>query len=289
MGTITIGGQTYTYDPAGTKAAAQRFDIYKQALDKQKEEYTSQLDNTLDTNNKTTNTNYDNTARQAYIKYMQNQRALPNQLQALGVRGGASESALLNLYNNYGSAQASNNVARNSELATNKNNRDDAYNTYYNNYLGNVADAEQQALADTETAYNNEITQFSSTVHQYPTTYAGYQSYVNWINNLSASDDPLKEIKIALVRQQMATQFPDGTPSSGSSGGGGGGSSRSYSGGGGGGTSLESAAKSQASTVYNAMTAAAKSALSNAKKSTAVSNANKATNKYKNRWTTVRG
>ena len=45
---------------------------------------------------------------------------------------------------------------------------------------------------------------------------------------MEASDDPLKDIKVALIRQQMATQFPNGNPAS--SGSGSGGSSRRSSG-----------------------------------------------------------
>ena len=63
------------------------------------------------------NAEYDNTARQNYINYMQAQKRLPSELNAMGIRGGASESSLLRLGTNYGSNVASNEASRNSAIA----------------------------------------------------------------------------------------------------------------------------------------------------------------------------
>lgn len=229
--TTTVNGKTYTVNPASAGGYMQAYGQYETDRTNQLNATRSQLDKTLQQNNATTNSNYDNAARQAYVQYMQRQRALPSQLQALGVNGGATESGLLNLYNNYGSAHAANEQQRNADLTTNKQNRDDAYNTAYQAYLADLNEQKQQAISNQINEYNNEITRFSSSVAQYPTTKNGYKQYQNWINNLAASNDPLKDIKIALVRQQMATQFPNGEPKS--SGGGGGGGGRRYYGGGG--------------------------------------------------------
>ena len=228
----TINGRTYQIDPASQGGYMSAYGQYETDRTNQLNATREQLDKTLAQNNATTNANYDNSARQAYVQYMQRQRALPSQLQRLGVNGGATESGLLNLYNNYGSSHAANEQQRNADLTTNQQNRDDAYNTAYQAYLSDLNEQKQQAIANQINEYNNEITRFSSSVAQYPATSNGYKQYQAWIDNLAASSDPLKDIKIALVRQQMATQFPNGAPSSGGSGGGGGGSSRrSYSGG----------------------------------------------------------
>lgn len=227
----TVGGRTYQIDPASQGGYMNAYAQYETDRTNQLNETRNQLDRTLAQNNATTNANYDNSARQAYVQYMQRQRALPSQLQALGVNGGATESGLLNLYNNYGSSHAANEQQRNADLTTNQQNRDDAYNSAYQAYLSDLNEQKQQAISNQINEYNNEITRFSSSVAQYPTTKNGYKQYEQWINNMAASDDPLKDIKVALIRQQMATQFPDGNPNSGSSGGGGGGSSRrSYGG-----------------------------------------------------------
>lgn len=232
----TVGGRTYQIDPASQGGYMNAYAQYETDRTNQLNETRANLDKTLEQNNATTNANYDNSARQAYVQYMQRQRALPSQLQNLGVNGGATESGLLNLYNNYGSSHAANEQQRNADLTTNQQNRDDAYNNAYQAYLSDLNEQKQQAIANQINEYNNEITRFSSSVAQYPTTANGYKKYEEWINNMAASNDPLKDIKVALIRQQMATQFPNGDPNGGSGSGGGGrrygGYRRSYGGGG---------------------------------------------------------
>lgn len=225
----TVGGRTYQIDPASQGGYMNAYAQYETDRTNQLNETRANLDKTLEQNNATTNANYDNSARQAYVQYMQRQRALPSQLQNLGVNGGATESGLLNLYNNYGSSHAANEQQRNADLTTNQQNRDDAYNNAYQAYLSDLNEQKQQAIANQINEYNNEITRFSSSVAQYPTTANGYKKYEEWINNMAASNDPLKDIKVALIRQQMATQFPNGNPNGGSGSGGGGGSRRGYS------------------------------------------------------------
>lgn len=224
----TVGGTTYQIDPASQGGYMNAFGQYQQDRTNQLNAQREQLDKTLAQNNATTNANYDSSARQAYVQYMQRQRALPGQLQRLGVNGGATESGLLNLYNNYGSTHAANEQQRNADLTTNQQNRDDAYNSAYQAYLSDLNEQKQQAISNQINEYNNEITRFSSSVAQYPTTKNGYKQYEQWIENMAASSDPLKDIKVALIRQQMATQFPDGNPGGSSGGGGGSSSRRSY-------------------------------------------------------------
>ena len=259
----TVNGRTFTVNPASAGGYLSAYGQYETDRTNQLNNTRQQLDNTLAQNNATTNANYDNSARQAYVQYMQRQRALPSQLQALGVNGGATESGLLNLYNNYGSSHAANEQQRNADLTTNQQNRDDAYNNAYQAYLSDLNEQKQQAIANQINEYNNEITRFSSSVAQYPTTAGGYQKYEEWIKNMAASSDPLKDIKVALIRQQMATQFPDGNPAgSGSGSGGGGGGGRRYggrrygSGGGGGGGSSQPSAVTQATSGLRAYDAA---------------------------------
>lgn len=242
---MTVGGQTFQVNPAAqggylkayeqyaNDAAAQR-NLYNQQFNSN----TSNLSKTLQQNNATTNANYDNNARQAYVDYMRKQRALPSQLQALGVRGGATESGLLNLYNAYGTEHAANEQQRAAELGTNQQAYDDAYaklvadrTQYLMDYEKDLAAQKQQAINNQINEYNNEITRFSSSVAQYPTTKDGYKQYEAWIANMEASSDPLKDIKVALIRQQMATQFPDGNPNGSGSGGSGGGGGYSRRGG----------------------------------------------------------
>ena len=55
-----------------------------------------------DANVGTVNADTAKSLQQAYISYMMNQKNLGQQLAALGRSGGASETALLGLYNQYG-------------------------------------------------------------------------------------------------------------------------------------------------------------------------------------------
>lgn len=211
-------GRKYSIDPAASGGYMKAYEQYAADRKAQQDATQAALQKTLEQNNATTNANYDNSARQAYVDYMRKQRALPGQLQSLGVRGGATESGLLNLYNNYGSSHAANEQQRNADLTSNQNAYEDAYNNAYQNYLSDLNTQKQQAISNQINEYNNEVTRFSSSVAQYPTTDKGYKAYQQWIANLEASADPLKDIKAALVRQQMASQFPNGAPSSGGSG-----------------------------------------------------------------------
>ena len=263
-------GRKYSVAPASSGGYMQAYEQYAQSAADARKKYEENLANTLAENNATTNSNYDNNARQAYVDYMRKQKALPSTLQALGVRGGATESGLLNLYNNYGTSHAANEQQRAADLTSNQQNYNDTLFNYVQNYDADLLEKEQTAINNQINEYNNEITRFSSSVAQYPSTTAGYKAYQQWIANLEASADPLKDIKVALVRQQMASQFPDGAPSSGGSGGSRS-RSRSYSSGGGGGnTSGSSLTKSQAivNSAKPVASAVLRQAASNALKST---------------------
>lgn len=268
--TDRLTGMKLNVSPASQGGYIEAYNQYATAKEQDLARRKQELDDTLKQNNTTTNANYDNNARQAYVDYMRKQRALPSQLQSLGVRGGATESGLLNLYNNYGSSHAANEQQRAADLTKNQLSRDDAYNAYYSDWKNDLDNQWQVAYNNQMNEYNNEITRFSSSVAQYPSTKAGYQAYQQWIANLEASADPLKDIKVALVRQQMAAQFPDGSPSSG----GGSGSksrSRGYSSGGssgGGGGSTLSKSKAVVASTKPVASAVLRQAASNALKST---------------------
>lgn len=273
-----VGGQTYQINPASQGGYMNAYNQYEADRTNQMNATTQHLDNTLQQNNATTNANYDSAARQAYVDYMRKQKALPSQLQNLGVNGGATESALLNLYNNYGSSHAANEQQRNAELAANQQNRDDALYEANQQYLSDLNEQKQTAINNQINEYDNEITRFSSSVAQYPTTEKGYKQYQKWIKNMKNSNDPLKDIKVALIRQQMASQFPDGSPSGGSaqsgkSGGGGkrggrrgGYSKKSGSGGGGSNGNNGKASSPNFKKVNGAVAKAVKKAVKSSKK-----------------------
>lgn len=189
------------------------------------------------------NAGYDNTARQNYINYMQAQKRLPSELNAMGIRGGASESSLVRLGTNYGTNVANNESARQTALS--------GIREAYAKQIGDYDSDLNERLASAEaTARQNQINwereqiekdlqYFSSAIEGLYTSRSGYQ---NLIAKLQASNDPNKEYKIML-----ATRAMNQLASSGGSGGVSRG--RSY----GGGSSSTSSVTDTANTLKNAL------------------------------------
>jgi len=89
--------------------------------------------------------------QQAYINYMMNKRNLGQNLAAAGISGGATESSLANMYNNYGNS-------RNSINTTLAQNLKDLQNTYENN-IASANQAYNSQWADANQAYNQYLNQ----------------------------------------------------------------------------------------------------------------------------------
>lgn len=87
--------------------------------------------------------------QQAYINYMMNKRNLAQNLAASGISGGATESSLANMYNNYGNS-------RNSINTTLAQNLKDLQNTYENN-IASANQAYNSQWADANRAYNEYL------------------------------------------------------------------------------------------------------------------------------------
>lgn len=119
---------------------------------------------------------YDDAARQAYISYMQGQRDLPQQLSALGVTGGASESALIGARsayeNNRGNLQtARQRAAQNIDMSMNDlentrdvqvaqyalTNADRAYDNYLKAAFADVSRSDAMAQNDWQKAYQEAL------------------------------------------------------------------------------------------------------------------------------------
>lgn len=93
------------------------YNDYKKEQQGIRDAFRKQIETDRSSAESSSNAEYDNAARQNYINYMQARKSLPSQLNALGIRGGASESSALRLGTNYGSNVASNEASRNSALA----------------------------------------------------------------------------------------------------------------------------------------------------------------------------
>ena len=242
-----------------TNTATPYMDSYKKLADAyqaQAKTDVANMESRRDTDLTKSNAGYDNTARQNYINYMQAQKRLPSQLNALGIRGGASESSLLRLGTNYGTNVANNETARTAAANDIRNayaQQIADYNKDLNERLAQAqATAEQNQINWEREQLEKDLQYFSSAIEG---LYSDRSSYQNLINKLAASNDPNKDYKIMLATRAMNALASSG-------GGGGGGYSRSYGGGGGGyssggsssgGGSGSGASSSAVNTVKNAL------------------------------------
>lgn len=163
------GGGGYDYASmiaqmlAEQRAAAQAaYDASKARLDEAYDNTYAALKNNLNSSLDTMKKNYEfgqktqnddasKSLREAYINYMMNRRNLDQNLAAAGISGGATESSMAKLFNNYGSSR--NNI--NTTLAKN-------LAQLLNTYENNVASANQAySLQDAE-ARRNYASQLNS-------------------------------------------------------------------------------------------------------------------------------
>lgn len=282
MSTVAVGGaNTVSFMNTGSPYA----EIYNQYAKQQSDlrnQFVKQLETNKANDTNKSNANYDNTAKQNYIKYMQQSRQLPESLNALGVNGGAAESSLIRLKTNYG-----NNVA------TNEANRNTAINDINNNYANKLTSYDEEFQNKLNTAYltqmenqrkweqeqrEKDLQYFANSITGRFKTVGEYQTL---INQLSSSSDPNKDYKIALAQQAMNALAGTG----GSGGGGRGGYSRSrYGGRGGYGSSSSSASADTTASAAEAALRAGAGLLVNAPKKSKGRNTPIGVSMYKNKY-----
>ena len=228
------------YNETAKKMATER-DAYLKDQSALRDAYRKQATTERNQNVATTNQNYDSSAKQNYINYMQAQKNLPSELNALGIRGGASESSLIRLGSNYGTNVASNEAARGTAIA--------GLNQAYEKALSDYDTQYQTTLSDYNRDYNSRLASAYATAYQNQIAwekeqqqkdleyfsgvieglYGSTESYDKLIASLKKSSDPNKEYKIMLAQKAKQTLVDKLAEQAASSGGGGGG----YSGGGG--------------------------------------------------------
>lgn len=102
-----------------------------------------------------------NSLRQAYINKMLSQRNLGQQMSAQGLTGGATETTMANMLNNYGNARNNINTTQNSNLSNLEGNYSDNLSTAMQAYNSAVANANlqkaQQAISLENALANNQI------------------------------------------------------------------------------------------------------------------------------------
>ena len=127
----------------------------------------------------------DKSLREAYINYMMNKKNLAQGLSAMGMSGGATESSMAKLFNNYGNSR--NNI--NTTLADN-------LAGLLNEYQGNVSNAQQLYNSQRADAWNQRMAQQNSLeaslANALTNLYTGnnlsqYANYASTLANLAAT------------------------------------------------------------------------------------------------------
>lgn len=127
----------------------------------------NQLKSSYDYSNKNINTDADDSLRQAYVNSMLQKKNLRQNMTAQGLSGGANESTLASLSNNYGNARTDVNTQRNRSLSD----LEQTYNSnmaqavqQYNSALSSLdlqrmqlENAAQDALANYQTQYSDNM------------------------------------------------------------------------------------------------------------------------------------
>ena len=144
---------------ADTSALKSAYDNNLALAEKQYNSNVAQARQVYDQDVNKANKQYDTAARQSFVNYRQNQAALPEQLSALGLTGGQSESANVALQTAYAGNLATNDAARQSALT-------DLGNTYQNSlgnlqtaYQGNIGEYRNNYLAGLKDIQNDYLKQ----------------------------------------------------------------------------------------------------------------------------------
>lgn len=122
------------------------------SLDKNLNNMKTQLASQYDYSKGNINTDADRSLKEAYVNRMLSQKNLQQQLSAQGLSGGASESAMAGLINNYGNARNEIDTTRGENLAG----LEQTYNSNLADLMSNYESARQNA-ADTRLQYQMQL------------------------------------------------------------------------------------------------------------------------------------
>ncbi len=122
------------------------------SLDKNLNNMKTQLASQYDYSKGNINTDADRSLKEAYVNKMLSQKNMQQQLSAQGISGGASESAMAGLINNYGNARNEIDTTRGENLAG----LEQTYNSNLADIMSNYESARQNA-ADTRLQYQMQL------------------------------------------------------------------------------------------------------------------------------------
>lgn len=145
----------------GMNALNNAYDAQLNSLNSNLSETKNQLLNQYNLSRKGITDDAENSLRQAYINKMMSQRNLGQQMSALGLNGGATETTLANMANNYGNARNNINTTQNNNLANLEGNYSNNLSQAMQAYNSAVANANlqkaQQAMSLENALANNQI------------------------------------------------------------------------------------------------------------------------------------
>ncbi len=208
---------------AQQRAAAQAaFDASKARLDEAWANTQSSLKSNLNSTLDSLKNNYDYSSgqanddankslREAYINYMLNRKNMNQNMSAMGLSGGASESSLANMYNNYGSSRNNINTTLNESLAK-----------LLNAYQNNVSSANQTYNSQYADAMNNYVNNLnalqSALANNLMSTYSGssLSNLANYASTLSGLVDNMANVGFTPTENTLAVNKVSTTQNTGS-------------------------------------------------------------------------
>ena len=145
----------------GMGALNSAYDAQMNSLSNNLNETRSQLENQYNRSKTSIGQDAENSLRQAYINNMMNRKNLAQQMSAQGLNGGATETTMANLLNNYGNARNNINTTMNNNLSELEGNYSDNLSQAMQAYNSAVANANlqkaQQAMSLENALANNQI------------------------------------------------------------------------------------------------------------------------------------
>ena len=145
----------------GMSALNSAYDSQLSSLSDNLSETRNQLANQYNRSKQNITDDAANSLRQAYINKMLSQKNLGQQMSAMGLTGGATETTLANMLNNYGNARNEINTTQNKNLSNLEGNYSDNLSQAMQAYNSAVASANlqkaQQAMSLENALANNQI------------------------------------------------------------------------------------------------------------------------------------
>ena len=179
---------------AGMERLGQAWDAKTGALTDNLNSTLANLQRQYDSSKNEVNADANKSLREAYINYMLNKKNLNQNLTAQGIGGGAAESTMAGMYNNYGNSRNNINTTLNDNLTS-----------LENTYQGNISNANQQY----NSAYANALSDYLNYQNQLEQNLANsiVGSYGNMVNSLGSLDSGYTNALYDLLQKQAAYEY----------------------------------------------------------------------------------